>query len=140
MMKYSVGVLLLVIAEIVMGVCVDLPKSWIANAAAVKPAVLFSEGFEDSGLERRGWYDGNRFTLSTVDPLAGKSSIEYSWKDGGTTPVSSSGIRHLFEPSDTVCVRYYIRLSRGWGWSGVPYHPHLTHFMTTENDKYWGPA
>ena len=29
---------------------------------------------------------------------------------------------------------------KGWGWTGRPYHPHLMHFLTTENDKYHGPA
>jgi hypothetical protein len=39
-----------------------------------------------------------------------------------------------------VYVRYYINFSPGWGWSGRSYHPHLTHFLTTENDAYRGPA
>jgi hypothetical protein len=46
----------------------------------------------------------------------------------------------LFEPSETVYVRFQNRLSRGWGWTGRTYHPHLMHFLTTENDKYAGPA
>ena len=37
-------------------------------------------------------------------------------------------------------MRFYIKLSQGWGWTGRSYHPHLMHFMTTENDKYHGPA
>jgi len=49
-------------------------------------------------------------------------------------------VRHLFEPTDEVAIRFYLKLSKGWGWSGRDYHPHLTHFLTTENSKWHGPA
>ncbi|MCA9123812.1 MAG: hypothetical protein KDB11_26725 [Planctomycetales bacterium] len=32
------------------------------------PVVLFRESFDDSQLLKRGWYDGNRFTISTKQP------------------------------------------------------------------------
>jgi hypothetical protein len=107
----------------------------------VEPAgLLFQESFEDDRLLQRGWYDGSRFAISAARPYAGRGCIEYRWNAGGTTPASSSGIRHLFEPTDTVYLRFYIRLSEGWEWTGRPYHPHLMHFMTTENDRLRGPA
>lgn len=119
----------------------------IFQAAAVaadpteKPAaVLFLESFEDSRLLQRNWYDGDKFAISNLQPFAGKGCIEYAWKVGTTNPASSSGIRRLFEPTETVALRCYIRLSKGWGWTGRDYHPHLMHFMTTENAKYHGPA
>ena len=46
----------------------------------------------------------------------------------------------MFEATDTVYLRCYIKLSKGWGWTGKPYHPHLIQFMTTENEKFHGPA
>ena len=49
-------------------------------------------------------------------------------------------MRRLFPPSHSVYLRFHVRLSRGWGWTEKPYHPHLMHFMTTENGKYHGPA
>jgi hypothetical protein len=115
------------------------------SRAAVFPAgesstILFREGFEDSQLLERGWYDGRTFIISGVQPFADKGCIEYAWKPGGTTPAGSSGIRRLFEPTDTIGLRCYLRLSKGWGWSGRDYHPHLLHFMTTENEKFHGPA
>jgi len=110
------------------------------KAAEAPSGVLFAEGFDDPALRQRGWYDGDKFAISENEPFAGKGCIEYRWDAGTTAPASSSGIRHLFEPTDTVFVRFYIRLSKGWGWSGRPYHPHLTHFMTTENDRFHGPA
>jgi hypothetical protein len=102
--------------------------------------VLFSESFDDSDLLKRGWYDGSRFAISEMFPYAGKGCIEYSWKAKTTTPASSSGIRRLFEPTETVYLRCCWRLSKGWGWSGRSYHPHFMHFMTTENGRYHGPA
>jgi hypothetical protein len=105
-----------------------------------KSSILFSESFEDAQLAKRGWYDGEKFAISDKEPFAGKGCIEYTWQAGGTVPASSSGVRHLFEPTDVVYLRCYIRLSKNWGWSGKPYHPHLMHFMTTENQKFAGPA
>jgi hypothetical protein len=105
-----------------------------------KVRVLFEEGFEDARLVERGWYDGDRFRIADTGAFAGKGSIEYHWPDGGTVPDTSSGVRRLFEPTETVYLRFYIKLSKGWGWTGRAYHPHLIHFMTTENEKYHGPA
>ena len=112
--------------------------AWAAESEV--PGLLFSESFDDANLLQRGWYDGDRFKIVSQGAYAGTGAIEYRWQAGGTTPVSSSGIRRLFEPTDTVYLRYYIKLSPNWGWSGRPYHPHLILFLTTENNEYRGPA
>lgn len=104
-----------------------------------RAAAYFTERFDDDGLLRRGWYDGKGFTITREGAYAG-GSIEYRWKAGATVAESSSGMRRLFEPSETAYVRFQIRLSRNWGWTGRSYHPHLMHFMTTENGRYHGPA
>lgn len=117
-----------------------LPAANAADPANDPRGVLFHESFEDSRLLERGWYDGSRFTISDAQPHAGKGCIEYRWDAGSTSPASSTGMRRLFEASDTVYLRFAIRLSKNWGWSGRPYHPHMMHFMTTENGKYHGPA
>jgi hypothetical protein len=124
---------------------VGLIAAFLSPAAAPKreavPSnVFFSESFEDARLPQRGWYDGSRFTIASKEPYAGRGAVEYRWEAGSTVPASSSGIRRLFQPTDTVYLRCYLRLSHGWGWSGRPYHPHLMHFLTTENEKYAGPA
>jgi hypothetical protein len=102
--------------------------------------ILFYEGFDDAKLLNRGWYDGKRFSIVKEKGCAGKGCIEYAWKEGASTPHTSSGIRHLFEPTDEVYLTFKIKLSKNWEWSGKPYHPHLMHFMTTENESYRGPA
>ena len=122
-----------------------LTSNWNIRSVAAGPAdratgVLFGETFDDARLTERGWYDGRTFAISREGTRAGGGCIEYHWKPGTTTPERSSGLRRLFEPTDTVYLRFYIKLSPGWGWTGRSYHPHLMHLLTTENDKYHGPA
>ena len=111
-----------------------------ADEPDAKGGLLFREGFEDAKLTKRGWYDGDRFTISDRDPFAGKGCIEFAWKEKTSNPQGSSGMRRLFEPSESVYLSFHIRLSKDFGWTGRNYHPHLTHFMTTENGKFHGPA
>ncbi|MEK6258863.1 MAG: hypothetical protein AABP62_09605 [Planctomycetota bacterium] len=116
------------------------PSAIAADPAGKPSAILFRESFDDPQLLKREWYDGDRFTISETQPHAGKGCLEYAWKASTSTPASSSGIRHLFKATDTVFLRCYIKLSKDWGWTGRAYHPHLMHFMTTENEKFRGPA
>jgi hypothetical protein len=100
----------------------------------------FHEAFDDARLLDRGFYDGREFQISRERPFTGAGCIEFTWRDRGTTPSGSSGMRRIFEPSDSIWLRCYLRLSENWDWSGRNYHPHVMHFMTTENDKWRGPA
>lgn len=102
--------------------------------------LFFAEGFEDAALPQRGWYDGGKVLLSPLKPFAGKNSLEFGWVEGGSTPATSGGMRRLFARSESVYLKVYLRFSQGWGWTGRAYHPHLMHFMTTENGKFHGPA
>jgi hypothetical protein len=101
--------------------------------------ILFSETFDDPNLEQRGWYDG---TICRIEDnsFRGKGCIEYEWIKNQQPVQGSSAQRHLFEPAEGVYIRFYLRLSADWEWSGKNYHPHLTHFLTTENSAYHGPA
>jgi len=121
---------------------------WVSSGLAAEPngraevgtdGLLFSESFGDADLARRGWYDGTRFRI--VDEAAAWGGcIEYEWPDRQSGVQGSSPVRRLFEPTDEVSIRFYLKLSKDWGWSGRDYHPHLTHFLTTENSKWHGPA
>ncbi len=110
----------------------------VANEPTV-PGILFSESFDDQNVVKRGWYDSVKIRISDKDACAGPGCIEYAWEDGGKA-VGSRGVRHLFKPTEEVYLRCYIKLSPGWGWTNRTYHPHLMHFLTTENSKYHGPA
>jgi hypothetical protein len=102
------------------------------------PKLLFSESFEDADLSQRKWYDGAQFRIGG-DAWAGRGCIEYEWTSDARLS-GSSGARHLFPPADEVWLRFYLKLSKGWDWTGRNYHPHLLHFMTTENPPFHGPA
>lgn len=101
--------------------------------------LLFSESFEDPGLSSRGWYDGKVVRIAG-EAASGKGCIEYEWAAPDKPVSGSSTQRRLFEPTDEVFLRFHIKFSKGWGWSRRSYHPHLLHFMTTENTKWHGPA
>ncbi len=101
--------------------------------------ILFREAFEDEMLEKRGWYDGTACRIAD-NSAYGKGCIEYEWIKGIQPAQGSSPHRHLFTPTDKVYIRFYLRLSGDWQWTGVNWHPHLTHFLTTENSPFHGPA
>lgn len=118
----------------------SLTLALLQPALAQSPAPLFVEGFDDARLLARGWYDGQKFNIARTGQHRGDGCLTYHWKTGGTTPDNSSGVRRLFEPTETVYLRCHLRLSKDWGWTGRNYHPHLMHFLTTENGKWHGPA
>lgn len=101
--------------------------------------ILFEETFDNVALGQRGWYDGTACRIAEHS-LRGKGCIEYEWVHNNQKVQGSSSQRHLFKPVDAIYIRFYLRLSRDWEWSGKNYHPHLTHFLTTENSDYHGPA
>jgi hypothetical protein len=110
-----------------------------ARAERNTDGILFSESFENADFASRGWYDGTSFRI-VGGAAAGKGCIEYEWTDSQSSVKGSSPVRRLFQPTEEVSIRFYLKLSKGWGWSGRNYHPHLTHFLTTENSKWHGPA
>lgn len=101
--------------------------------------IRFVETFDDANLGNRQWYDMSSIRIAG-EQAAGSGCIEYEWVASKPITQGSSAMRHLFEPSDQIYIRFYLKLSKGWGWSGRNYHPHLTHFLTTENQKWHGPA
>ena len=132
MIRYSLFEMCMAIAAVAFAIS--------APAAETKDrGILFSESFDDQNVGKRGWYDSAEIRISDNDAYAGAGCIEYEWENGGKA-VGSKGLRHLFEPTEVVYIRFYMKLSEGWGWSGRSYHPHLLHFLTTENSKYHGPA
>jgi len=129
------------IAGVAAAVVAVLPCPAPVNAAEPADApIFFREAFDDAGLLDRGFYDGERFAISEDRPFEGAGCLEYRWRAGATNPHDSSGVRRLFASSETVYLRIRIRLSENWGWTGRDYHPHLMHFLTTENEAYRGPA
>lgn len=102
--------------------------------------VLFEETFEDTDFNARGWYDGSG-AISTDEHVDGSTaSFECTYSMGATGCDGGTPARHLFTESETVYLAFHIKLSGNWQGSGQPYHPHMFHFITNEDDQYVGPA
>jgi len=111
----------------------------LALSCQKKPeGVYFHEDFNDEDLVSRAWYDESRIII-VGNARAGDGCIEYEWGPE-SKGIASASLRHPVPQADEVYLRFYMKLSKGWGWTGRNYHPHLTHFMTTENSEYHGPA
>jgi hypothetical protein len=67
--------------------------------------MLFHEAFDDDRLPARGWYDGQTFVISRGGGHAG-GCIRYRWKPDTTTPERSSTLRRMFQPTDSVYLRF----------------------------------
>jgi hypothetical protein len=108
-------------------------------AAEPSRNLFFEEQFDDDALSQRKWYD---FTSLRVagNAQAGAGCLEYDWTDRDGKVQGSSTMRRLFEPTERIYVRFHLKLSPGWGWTGRDYHPHLINVMTTENGPWHGPA
>lgn len=103
-------------------------------------SVLFQEGFEDTQFASRGWYDNLSMAITTAESHGGSHSLEVHFTQGATVPTYGAASRHLFTPSNTVYLSYWVKYSTNWVGSGHTYHPHEFYFVTTEDAQYVGPA
>lgn len=114
------------------------------TSGGTSATVLFAENFEDTSFASRGWYDlpsGGITSLSATDHITGSThSLQMNFLQGGITPSPKTAARHLFTPTASVYLRYWIKHSSNWVGSGQTYHPHEFHFLTNEDDAYVGPA
>jgi uncharacterized protein YjdB len=93
------------------------------TAASTGGGTLVQENFNDANLQARGWYDGGAATISTSEFHGGPGSIGARFLAGAVAS-SWTTKRHLFTPSSTVYVSYWVKYSTNWVGSGQPYHPH----------------
>ena len=101
--------------------------------------LVVEESFDDGDLAARGWYDVTTARI-VGEGVAGQGCLEYEWAEGDSQTRGSGAMRRIFQPRDEIFIRYYLKLSKNWGWSGRNYHPHLSHFLTTENRPFDAPA
>ena len=103
--------------------------------------VLFEEPFEDTNWSSRGWYDNPRFEITDEEHIPGSShSCVWRWKKAGDISPSGGAARVLLPPIESVRLSFHIKHSVNWTWTGVNWHPHEFHFLTTEDDSLIGPA
>ncbi|MFC1606419.1 hypothetical protein ACFL47_00490 [Candidatus Latescibacterota bacterium] len=103
--------------------------------------LLFSEPFEDTDWESRGWYDGPKMEITADEHIPGSTrSCVWHWGKAGNISPIGRGARALFTPVRSVTLSFYIRHSENWEWTGVNWHPHEFHFLTTVDEALIGPA
>jgi hypothetical protein len=103
--------------------------------------ILFEERFDDDAFDTRGWYDGPSGTITTAEHADGSASaFECAFASGATSCTGGKPARHLFTDTATVYLSFHLKLSANWVGSGLPYHPHMMHFLTNLDTDYVGPA
>jgi hypothetical protein len=103
--------------------------------------VIFEETFENADFASRGWYDGSQGTLSTAEHAPGSgSSFECAFAPGASACTGGKPARHPVTPTPSVYMRFWLKFSDNWVGSGKPYHPHMFHFITNEDDQWVGPS
>lgn len=113
----------------------------LAPIGAHASSPLLEEKFDDAAFSSRGWYDNTSQIISTSEHIPGsKSSLQFSFKRGGTTPTSGGAMRRVFPESESVYLSYHIKYSSNWVGSGKSYHPHQFYFLTNQDDKWSGLA
>lgn len=112
-----------------------------AGAADGEPVLLFEERFEDTDWAARGWYDGPHMEITDQEHLPGSDhACVWRWEKAGDVTPRGGGARARLTPVDDVVLEFHIKHAADWTWTGVPWHPHEFHFVTTADSPYVGPA
>lgn len=101
------------------------------------PTTLVSEGFEDSNLKNRGWFDATNVAIKTdARPgSAGTHALEWHWTAGAEAPQGIGTTRYDFAPTNAIYLSYWVKTGATWTAPG-----HQFQFLTTADDHYIGPS
>jgi hypothetical protein len=112
-----------------------------AGPAMPETVLLFAEDFDDDNWAERGWYDGLPLETTATQRMgtSGRSCV-WDWEKTGAINPRGGGARLTLPPVDNVTLEFYIKHSADWAWTGVPWHPHMFHFITNADPAYVGPA
>ena len=103
--------------------------------------LLFAETFEDQEWESRGWYDSPQMEITADQHIEGSAHAGvWHWEKAGDVKPRGGGARLSLPPVDNVVLTFHLKHSADWTWTGVPWHPHQLHFITTADHSYVGPA
>ena len=104
------------------------------------PQTFIDESFDDGDLAARGWYDdpaGQRFAQ---DPERSGTVLEFEFRPENGGQTGAGALRHAMDETDVVHVRYYVKYSDNWSWTGVSWGPHEIYLMTNMQSAWSGPA
>jgi len=106
--------------------------------------VLFFEDFENPitggscPSPGTGWYDLRSPRIVSASPRLG-SALEMTFDADSQTPNTGLG-RHLFTPSDSVYLSYWVKYSDNWVGSRGSSHPHESSFLSDVDGNCVGGA
>ena len=140
--EQNMGGLIYMSLAVVACLCASLSATnEVASDTRPAESLLFEELFEDTDWSSRGWYDAPRMQITADEHIPGsRHSCVWHWKKKGDIGVEGKGARVLIKPVTSVILSYYIKHSDNWKWTGVNWHPHELHFITTVDPAYIGPA
>ena len=107
------------------------------TASVSQSTTLFSDGFEDTNVASRGWFDVlNVSVIADARPgSSGTHALQYHWSVGDMGPQGLGTTRHDFTPSNSVYLSYWVKTSTNFIGSD-----HVFYFLTTADDHYIGPS
>lgn len=99
--------------------------------------ILLSEGFEDTSIASRGWYDDTNIAVDTQarPGSSGTKSLLWHWSIGDVAPQGISTTRYDFTPSNAVYTSYWVLCS-----STVVQVGHQFYLITTTDNHFIGPS
>jgi hypothetical protein len=101
--------------------------------------VYFEDGFSDANLASRGWYDDTSNQTVIYDSERGGNVLQFNYSATGMiTPCGP--LRHILPEAETIHVRYYIKYSDNWSWTGLSYGPHEFYLLTNKQSSWDGPS
>lgn len=126
------------LAWLVFGLLAVLGAGTAIPAAEI---VLFEEPFEDEDWASRGWYDGPHMAITPAEHIEGSNSAcVWHWEKAGDIGPRGGGARVHLPPVEDVTLAFHIKHSDNWTWTGVNWHPHEFHRITSADWEYVGPA
>lgn len=119
-------------------------KADLLTLTAPIQTVFFTEDFNDNNFTSRNWYDivGSTTIDTAVHAPVGASAAKFHFNLAGTVPSAGYPGRHLFTPSATLYVSWYMKFGTStvtWQGSGQNYHPHIFHILTDADGDYASP-
>jgi hypothetical protein len=103
--------------------------------------VLFQESFADNAFAARGWYDNTAMAVTTAQHAPQSvAALEAHFPAGASTPTWGNAARHLFTPTPTLYVSYWVKYSDNWVGSGQLAHPHEFGVLSNLDGDWDGPT
>lgn len=109
--------------------------TWTSQGYA---AILFVEHFDDNNFAARGWYDNPRGAIDTTNAKVGTGAFLCSMPVGSAGCVGGAPARHLFTPTDSVYVSYWVKYSANYVGTGTNSGPHEFYLLTTRDSNFEG--